>query len=428
MGRLRWVGEDLYYLLTETSKQLVIRYPEYSRGTLAGKQTYWTNKLREGKIEMPKSPEIYNPSETAHLLKPFGLENAQDADVSYHVGYIKNSDGEIEYTKPLPSVRARTSTPRRELSDFISQADPINIKPSRRKPVKRDHKLILAFGDSQIDYRQIDGEYVPIHDERALGVVAMMAKEFQPETIVNLGDTIDLAALSRFPADSDHFNHSLNPAFNRVHKMYADLRTESPNSDIHEVDSNHNTRLSKFILKQVPELYGIRQAGTSEENYPTLTYPFFANLDAVGVTWHSGYGAAEYVYGEDEEKPPIVFKHGQSVVSGGSTAAKESKENPETHVVRGHGHRAETHHRTTRAGNYLASIMVGATCSIDGDVPSYHSAIDDMGKVVKQKENWQQSLLMVTDYGRGDYQFDHVLIKDGVANYQGKEFNANGTR
>ena len=89
MGRLRWVGEDLYYLLTETSKQLVIRYPEYSRGTLAGKQTYWTNKLREGKIEMPKSPEIYNPSETAHLLKPFGLENAQDADVSYHVGYIK---------------------------------------------------------------------------------------------------------------------------------------------------------------------------------------------------------------------------------------------------------------------------------------------------------------------------------------------------
>ena len=372
---------------------------------------------------MPPKPESA-PDGMGEVLRQHGLDpTVLDGATSagYHVGYIKNAEGEIEYTKPLPSIHI--GKPKQPLEDFISQADPIKITPSRSRPVNRDYKLIFAFGDSQIDYRQIDGELKPIHDERALNVVRMMCQTFKPETIVNLGDTIDLAALSRFAADSDHFQHSMNPAFNRVHRMYAELRADNPNSRIVEVDSNHNTRLGKFVMKNVPHLYGLQQAGTSG-NYPVLTYPFLANLDPLGVEWVSGYGAAEFVYGNEYPTPPIIFKHGTTVVSNGSTAAKESKENPEVNVVRGHGHRAESHYRTTRRGEYLASIMVGCTCSITGDVPSYHSAVDDRGQVVKNQEQWTQSVLMITDYN-GQYTFDHIPITKGVAHYQGKRFDGN---
>lgn len=370
---------------------------------------------------MPPKPER-EPKPYDELLEPFGLEAPDDAQVGFHVGFIKNAEGEIEYTRPLPSVR--TSKRQKKLEDFISQADPVRITHRNVKPIERDYRLIVAFSDNQIDFRQIDGVYVPIHDERVMRVTRMICRHYMPDVIVNLGDTVDLAGLSRFQADSDHFQHSMNPAFNAVHTMYAELRADNPNARIAEVDSNHNTRLTKFMLRQAPELYGIRQAG-AEHDYPVMTYPFLANLGALGVEWYSGYGAAEMVYGTEYDAPPIVFRHGNMVVSNGSTAAKESVQNPDVHVVRGHGHRAETHHRTTRAGNYLTSMMVGCSCRIDGHVPSYHSAVSDRGEPVKTQENWQQGIAVITDYMDGHYQFDHVLINDGVAYYEGKVFDGN---
>lgn len=368
------------------------------------------------------SPQDINASEVHELLKPVGGVNPEDYDISYHVGYIKNSDGEIEYTKPLPSVRPRSVRNTQPLSDFISQADPVRITPSKRKPVQRDHKLIVAFSDSQIDYRRIDGVDHPIHDERALEVVRLMCKALQPDTIVNLGDTVDLSALSRFDKDSDHFDHSMQPAFNRVHRMYAELQADNPHARIVEVDSNHNTRLKKFMLKNASQLYGLRQAG-AEEEYPAMSYPFLANLRAVNVEWISGYGGAEFVYGEEYDAPPIVFKHGMS--SGTNISGKEASQNPETHIVRGHTHRPEMSHRTMRNGHYLTYMVVGVTCSITGDVPSVHSSVDDRNQVVRNQERWQQGLAVVTDYQDGTYQFDNVLIRNGIAKYNGKIFNGN---
>lgn len=307
-----------------------------------------------------------------------------------------------------------------QLSDFISQAAPVKITPSKRKPAVRDHKIIVAFSDSQIDYRRIDGVDHPIHDERALEVVRLMCRSLQPDVIVNLGDTVDLAALSRFDKDSDHFDHTMQPAFDRVLSMYAGLRSDNPRARIVEVDSNHNTRLKKFMLKHAGPLYGLRQAG-SDSKYPAMSYPFLANLESVDVEWVSGYGAAEFVYGEEYGAPPIVFKHGMS--SGTNVAGKESAQNPETHVVRGHTHRPEMAHRTMRNGHYLTYMVVGVTCSITGDVPSVYNAVDDRNQVVKNQERWQQGLAVITDYQDGTYQFDNVLIKDGVAKYNGRVYD-----
>jgi len=431
VGTVDWTSPDnLKRLLTLPDDDLRQYYHWLDWETLSRTRRKYRAKLRKVTgMEQEKNYEK-EASELDKLARVFqdaginieatDLEGASRA--GFHVGFIRNAEGEIEYTKPLPNVQFGKRK-QRALEDFISQADPINIKPSKAKPKKRDYRHLVVFGDSQIEYRSIGGEMVPIHDERALDVVRQVCKELSPEVIVNLGDTVDLAALSRFQPDSDHFRHSLNPAFNRVHQMYAQLRAENPHAEIHEVDSNHNTRLGKFILNKVPELYGIKQAGSPDTAYPALTYPFFANLEAVDVKWHSGYGAAQYVYGNEYQAPPIVFKHGVTVVSNGSTANKESKDNPETHIVRGHGHRMESHYRTTRAGRYLASIMVGCTCRIDGFVPSYGSAVDDFGIPVPKQENWQQGILIVTDYMNGEYNFDHVAINNGVAHYRGKEFD-----
>jgi len=396
----KYSDRELYELLNNTENFIKLN-PKLTRNQILTLRRYYNKKGL--KVEQETGP---NQEPTGRLYK------------TWEVSAFNKTTEEWETT----TNHGYDYGQQQNLSDFISQADPVKINPSRRKPVKRDHNVIFAFSDSQIDYREIDGVLYPIHDERALSIVRLMCQDLRPDTIVNLGDTVDLSALSRFDKDSTHFDHSMQPDFNRVHRLYAELRADNPLSRIVEVDSNHNTRLKKFMLKNASALFGLRQAG-HEEDYPVMSYPFLANLNAVGVDWVSGYGSAEFVYGEEYNAPPIVFKHGSLV--GSNVAHKELVQNPEVHTVRGHTHRPETAHRTMRNGHYLTSMIVGVTCSIEGDVPSVHSAVDDRNQVVKNQEQWQQGVAVITDYKDGTYQFDNILIRNGVAKYNGKVYNCN---
>lgn len=310
----------------------------------------------------------------------------------------------------------------RQTVEPFEPAKPARISPSRRKPAKRDHTSIFVFSDAQVDYRRVldhesqREELVPLHDERAMKLAQYVCRDLQPDVIVNLGDTVDLAALSRFNPDSDQFHRTLGPSFQRVHDYYAQLRADNPDARIVEVDSNHNTRLKNYVLKNMPQLYGVYRAGEKEE-YPVMSYPYLANLGRLGVEWYSGYGAAEFQYA-----PDLAFIHGTMSTASSSTAAKLSKANPDRNIVQGHAHRSETFHRTTRQGRQLGAFVCGALCRTDGVVPGYHSAVDDRGAPVHYRENWQQGVMHIQDYGEGNYQFDHILFNDGRAFYDGKEY------
>lgn len=309
-----------------------------------------------------------------------------------------------------------------DASEPFPPAVPAKITPSRRKPVERDYESIFVFSDAQIDYRRVmnyetgQDELVPLHDERAMKLARYICRDLQPNYIVNLGDTVDLSGLSRFKPDSDHFHRTMGPSFQRVHDYYAELRADNPSARIIEVDSNHNTRLRDFVLKNMPQLHGMKRAGETDD-YPVMTYPYLANLNKLGVEWYSGYGSAEFQYADD-----LAFMHGTMASAGSSTAAKLSRVNPDRNVVQGHAHRAESHHRTTRRGKILGAYVVGALCRSDGVVPSYHSAVDDMGAPVHYQENWQSGAMHVRDYGDGIYQFDHILFHGDRAFYDGKEY------
>lgn len=310
-----------------------------------------------------------------------------------------------------------------EPEDTFPQAQRARITPSKRKPLIKPHKDIVVFSDPQIDYRRLDnGELMPVHDERAISAAIQIMRRIQPEVIINCGDTVDLAALSRFKPDSDHFFRTMGPAFQRVHDMYAQIRADHPNALIHEVDSNHNTRLKDYVLKNMPAVYGMKRAGDPEDEFPVMTYPYLANLRHVGVGWNGGYGADTFVYGEEYGAPPIVFRHGTENSSNGTTASKVMKNNPETHVVQGHDHSHSRAERTNRSGQYLTYNVLPALCRITGEVSGFHSAVDDRNRPVHYQENWQQGLLHIEDYMDGTYTFNPIMIMNGIARYRGETF------
>lgn len=325
---------------------------------------------------------------------------------------MRGSDGEWDTT----TLRSYEYEDDREP---FTHAAPAKITPSRRKSVDRDYESIFVFGDSQIDYRRLDsGELLPIHDERAMKLARYICRDIQPEHIVNLGDSVDFSALSRFSPDSDHFHRTLGPSLQRIHDFYAELRADNPDATITEVDSNHNVRLRNFVLKHMPQMYGVRRAGSSDE-YPVMSYPYLANLQHLDVNWIGGYGAAEYEYADD-----LAFIHGTMSSASSSTAQKLSRANPDRSIVQGHAHRAESFHRTDRRGKVLGAYVCGALCRTTGEVPSYHSAVNDLNLPVHYQENWQQGAMHIRDYGNGNYQADHILFRDGKAFYEGREYDS----
>lgn len=307
--------------------------------------------------------------------------------------------------------------------DTFTPATPAIIRPSKRKPTEKPQRDIMVFSDMQVGYRRLDdGSLISLHDERALSVAVQLMRFVQPEVIINLGDTVDLAELSRFRPDSDHFHRTMGPAFQRVHDFYAQLRADHPHALIHEVDSNHNTRLKNYVLKYMPAVYGMRRAGDPDDAFPVMTYPYLANLRHVGVGWRGGYSADEFVYGEEYGAPPIVFRHGTEHSTNGTTASKVMKNNPETHAVQGHDHNFSRAARTNRTGQYLSYVVVPTLCRITGEVPGFHTAVDDHNQVVPYQEDWQQGVLHIEDHLDGTYSFNMIMIMNGIAHYRGRTF------
>ena len=376
-----------------------------------------------------RQPDLDRLQQLDELLLRQGIDLSDIEERGFHrINYwqqgIKNADGEHE-AHDLMGVELRPT-----ITPDGWQAAAARITPSRANPPKRDYRVIAAFSDAQIDYRRIinprtqEQHLEPIHDEKAMRAARLFFKFMQPDVLVDCGDMVDYAGLSNHPDKNDHFFKTVAPSLQRYHDYLAELRADHPNSEIHVVDSNHNLRLRKQVLRYLPALYDVYQAGSDDEDYPVLTTPHLANFKPLDINYHAGYGAAEYVYGEEYDRPPIVFKHGQIVRSNGSTAAAESKKNPETHVVRGHGHRTERHTRTDRNGNYLTSIQIGALCLRKGQVEGYHSSVDDRNQPVEHQEDWQASVLVIEDYD-GNYNFTVHDIIDGIIRYKGREFDGN---
>lgn len=327
------------------------------------------------------------------------------------------------------STVERAPTPE-DPNDYFPQVEPAKITPTRRRQVERLSKFILTYGDGQVDFRRVidpvtdEMELIPQHNIPMHRIIQQINAEYRPETTVNGGDFADFAASSRFDPDSDHYHKTMTPALRWIHDFYAQLVADNPAAHHVEVDSNHAIRPKKKVLRDAPEFYDFYRPG---EDYPAWTYYSMANLGKLGIDFISGYGAAEFVYGEEYEAPPIVFKHGNfSSSAPGATVRKEAAENPHVNVVRFHGHNMEMIERTTRDGWQQFYLQLGSSCLNGGPVPGYRSAVDDRNRPVPyHNQGHQNSFAMIEDFQNGYYSISIIDVIDGKAWFRGKEYDGN---
>lgn len=314
----------------------------------------------------------------------------------------------------------------------LEEYDPIapaRIRATKAKRVASNLTRLLVYGDGQVDFRRIihpvtgEQEMIPLHNLPMHRIILRINARFRPEHTVNLGDFADMASLSRFQPDSDHFHKTLGPSLSWIHNFYGQAVADNPDALHTEVDSNHAVRVKRRTIENTPAMHDFVIPG---EDYPLMTYYRLANLGRLGVNFVSGYGAAEFVYGEGNGVP-WVFKHGTHSSSVlGATTRKEASENPEVSVIRGHGHGEEHCATTDRAGRTHLYIMIGSSCINNGPVPGYRSAVDDHNRPVNyHNQKHVNSFMVLEDHGNGRYVPVPVYVVDGVAVYNGEVFDGN---
>lgn len=164
----------------------------------------------------------------------------------------------------------------------------------------------------------------PYHDEGAVNALKKFIYAYQPDTVVCVGDEVDLPQISRWEKGGEaEWQRDIGKHRDIAVKVLEDLTIE------HIVRSNHSDRLFKKLRSSAPGLIGL----------PELTIESFLKLNELGIKYH---------HEPYEVAPGWLMLHGDEgnvQPTAGATALGLAKRSGMS-VVCGHTHRMGLTHHT----------------------------------------------------------------------------------
>ena len=298
----------------------------------------------------------------------------------------------------------------------IQPAEPVTIQVAvpNSKPARDGLSLSLKCADPQIGFRAVDGGYETFHDERAMDLFAEVCRIEQPDSIVILGDFLDLPSQGRWAQEAG-FARTTQMAIDAGHEWLATLRAVAPDARIILIEGNHDKRLQTYVETNALAAVGLKRANMPE-SWPVMSLQNLLRLEDIDVEYHDAYPTA--TYWDDDNTRNI---HGTRANSKGSTTSQYSQELPHISTWVGHTHRAEITYKTVLGprGEAIESYTAnpGCLCKTDGTVPGVHGALHADGTSARVVEDWHSGFGSLL-YGNGHAWPQVWRIKDGKAFYR----------
>lgn len=412
-----WGGRRLKRATGLSRRQVrrVIRWAKEGMPTQASPR----NTPAEGPKDAPKEPTVtvedegdacrVNVRGQALVMNIDDLVEVADIDVSewtiarHRVNTwtttLKNADGEPEIVR---NWQVRADLERRFVVDV---AEPSWTPVRRIEP--DEHPMVesaLIIPDSQHGFRWTEDRrrLEPLHDRRACDIAVQVARELQPQTIVLLGDMLDVAEWStRYPRPSE-LRDTTQPTLLEVHWWLRDLRETCPTARILYLEGNHEDRITRALIDSMPHAAGLTAVGDTE---PVLSVPRLLGLDALDIEYVGPYGASAYLWDH------VRVTHGDKVrAKGGATSRAVVAEATEPTLF-GHVHRVEYAARTLHerdGARVVWAATPGCLCRVDGSVPG-----------VTARPDWQQGLGIVQWDGLQAH-YSQIQIEQGRAMWRGR--------
>ena len=303
----------------------------------------------------------------------------------------------------------------------VKQGPSIKLPSNNVKAEKSDFKKAIILPDMQCGYyRDVNGNLVSLHDEKAIDIVVEFIKEQKPEVIAMNGDNADFCEFGKY-RHTPAFQLTTQATIDYLTTLCARLRSAAPNAEIVWLEGNHEARLGNYILDNAMAAFGLKK-GNAPDSWPVMSLPYLCRFEEYGIKYLPGYPASTYWV---NKKLRII--HGHKVASGGSTAHKYLG-TEKTSVIYGHIHRREWAERTRQdwdGDKTILAASAGCLAKVDGSVPSTKGGMDLDGRPIPSTEDWQQGIAIVHFVaGDGPFHLELVPIHDASMFYRGKIYKA----
>lgn len=338
---------------------------------------------------------------------------------------VEGKGGSMEVTITPERLWVKSAPPKRgrherdaELLEMYSEytAPPaVRVSPVRTSSYsgKRD-KIAVVVPDIQYGYRIVDGEYVPVHDPRALNVGRQVIRHIGTELdlLVNIGDALDLEEFSKHVDDPAAWNTGAKRNRDFQRDVTAGMRADAPNARHILLEGNHEKRYRQYIMEKAPHLVGERIiTANGELGRSALSLATIFSFDELEIEYLEGY-PQNYFQINDR----LRAIHGEISDTQGSTVHKILRAGnaiPGMSYVSGHTHRAERASRTVYmpdgSRRVVSAESFGTLCRIDGNVPSGRMGRRTDNSVEGSLPNWQQGIGVVY-YRDGDAPFKTEFV------------------
>lgn len=237
---------------------------------------------------------------------------------------------------------------------------------------------------------------VPYHDPIAVKNVAAYIKAVRPDSVVTLGDEIDLPQISRWTENTPGW-YEQTLAADRDETVEVLWSLVEHSKEAHMIRSNHTDRLYNVIMKKIPAFLAL----------PELRFEKFLKLDELGITYHKKPYAIARGY---------IAVHGdeQSIKPQPGLTALDAARRHGISVVCGHTHRAGQSAFTEASGGKIGRIIRG----YEGG----HLMSPKLAHYTKGTMNWQQAFIVIEEIGTNVQVSIINLEKDGTFVVSGKRY------
>ena len=236
---------------------------------------------------------------------------------------------------------------------------------------------------------------IPYHDSHTVKNISAFLKVFKHDSVVILGDELDLPQISRWEENKlGWFEQTLDADRNTAVEVLWSLTQYA--KEAHVTRSNHTDRLYNVIMRKIPAFLAL----------PELRYEKFMKFDELGLEYHrKPYAIAKgwiAIHGDEGGLNP----------NAGLTALGHSRKMG-FNVICGHTHRAGQSAFSEASNGVLRRVHRGVDAGHLMDIKRAHYV---------SAPNWQQAFQIMTEDERG-VQIDMINIeKDGTFIVHGKRY------